>query len=90
MCHLCREEQLNLHVCHDCAVAMAGLGADGGSQGREEFLEERVYAFNARQLRHGAEVGASVGVWCPGLNELGLTPRPGCAGLTEEMPSLEA
>ena len=39
MCHLCREEQLDLHVCHACAVAQAALGADDVSQGREEFLQ---------------------------------------------------
>ena len=89
MCHLCREEQLFLHLCYSCAIASADLAADAYSQSPEEFLQERRHAFQSRQMRQGAEMAAGAGVWRPGLNDLGLTPCPGCAALTEEMPSLE-
>ena len=90
MCHPCREEQLFLHLCYSCAIASADLAADAYSQSPEEFLQERRHAFQSRQMRQGAEMAAGAGVWRPGLNDLGLTPCPGCAALTEEMPSLEA
>ena len=90
MCHLCREEQLFLHLCFSCAIAIADLTAETSSQSREKFLEERRYAFQSRQTSHGAVMAAGSGVSRRGLNDLGLTPCPGCAALSEVMPSLEA
>ena len=90
LCHLCREEQLFLHLCYICAIASVDLAAEAYSQSPEEFLEERRHAFQSRQMRHGAVMAAGAGVWRRGLNDLGLTPCPGCAALTEVMPSLEA
>ena len=90
MCHLCWEEQLFLHLCYSCAIASADLAAEAYSQSPEEFLEERRHAFQSRQMRHGAVLAAGAGVWRRGLNDLGLTPCPGCAALMEVMPSLAA
>jgi len=90
MCHLCWEKQLFLHLCYRCAIASADLSTEGYSQRPEDFLEERRQAYQSRQRRHGAMMAASAGIWAPGLNDLGLTPCPGCAALTEVRPSLEA
>ena len=90
MCHLCWEDRLFLHLCYSCAIASADLAAEAYSQTPEEFLEERRHAFQSRHMRHGAVMAAGAGVWRRGLNDLGLTPCPGCAALTEVMPSLEA
>ena len=89
MCHLCWEEQLFLHLCYSCAIASADLSTEGYSQRPEEFLEERRHAYQSRQRRHGAVMAAGAGIWAPGLNDLGLTPCPGCEAPTEVMPSLE-
>ena len=41
LCHLCREEQLFLHLCYICAIASVDLAAEAYAQSPEEFLAER-------------------------------------------------
>ena len=89
MCHLCWEDLLFLHRCYSCAIASADLAAEAYSQTPEEFLEERRHALQSRQMRHGALMAAGAGVWRQSLDDLGLTPCPGCEAPTEVMPSLE-
>ena len=48
------------------------------------------HASQWRPMRPGVVMAAGAGVWHRGLNDLGLTPCPGCEALTEVMPSLEA
>ena len=48
------------------------------------------HASEWRPMRPGVVMAAGAGVWHRGLNDLGLTPFPGCEALTEVMPSLEA
>ena len=86
MCHLCREEQLFLHLCYSCAIASADLAAEAHWQSPEEFLEERRHAFQSRQMRHGAVMAAGAGVSRGGFDDLGVTPCPRCAAMTEMKP----
>ena len=81
---------LFLHLCYSCAIASADLAAEAYAQTPEDLFAERRHAFQSRQMRHGAVMAAGAGVWRQGLNDLGLTPCPGCAAVTEVMPSLEA
>ena len=89
MCHLCWEDRLFVHLCYSCAIASADLAAEAYSQTPEEFLEERRHALQSRQMRHGALMAAGAGVWRQSLDDLGLTPCPGCEAPTVVMPSLE-
>ena len=73
------------HLCYICAIASLDLDAEAYAQSAEEFLEERRHAFQRRQMRPGAVMAAGAGIWRRGLNDLGLTPSPGCAAPTEVM-----